>query len=93
MNVIIGDASEVLPKLEGNFDLVFIDAEKSEYIDYLRLIEDKLHTGSIVVADNAGIFANEMKEYLNYVRSSRKYSSRYVSVGEDGLEISILTKL
>jgi len=92
INVLIGNALEVLPKLEDSYDLVFIDAEKSEYMNYLRLIEDKLHTGSVIVADNAGIFADEMKEYLNYVRSSGKYSSRYVPVGEDGLEISILTK-
>ena len=89
MDELIGDALEVLPKVEGRFDLVFIDAEKSGYLDYLRLVEDKLSKGSIVAADNAGIFANEMKEYLTYVRSSGKYSSRYVPVGEDGLEISV----
>ncbi|MDQ1279291.1 MAG: hypothetical protein QG670_551, partial [Thermoproteota archaeon] len=53
----------------------------------------KLHKGSIIVADNAGIFAEDMKEYLNYVRSSGKYSSRYVPMGNDGLEISILKKI
>ena len=89
VKTIIGDAKKVIPRLRGKFDLVFIDAEKSEYRDYVRLVEGKLHKGSNLVADNAGIFADEMKEYLDYVRFSGKYGSRYVAVGEDGLEISV----
>ena len=89
VKVLVGDAIDVIPELEGSFDLVFLDAEKSEYIDYLRLVEDKLHRGSVIVADNAGIFAHQMREYLDYVRSSGKYRSRYVQAGGDGLEISV----
>jgi predicted O-methyltransferase YrrM len=89
VRVIVGDAKRVISRLKAKFDLVFIDAEKSEYLDYLRLVEANLHKGSILVADNAGIFADEMKDYLDYVRSSRKYRSRYVAVRKDGLEISV----
>ena len=89
IDVIVGDAIEVMPKLTGKFDMVFIDAEKTEYLEYLRLVERKLHRGSVVVADNAGIFADQMKDYLDHVRSSRKYSSEYVSFGEDGVEVSV----
>jgi predicted O-methyltransferase YrrM len=89
VDVIVGDAIKVLPKLSGKFDMVFIDAEKSEYLAYLRLVEKRLHKGSVVVADNAGIFADEMKDYLDYVRSSGRYSSKYVPFDEDGIEVSI----
>lgn len=89
VEVIVGDAIKVIPKLKGPFDLVFIDAEKNEYIDYLRLVEDKIHRGSVVVADNAGIFADQMRDYLDYVKNSGNYKSRYVAVGEDGVEISV----
>ncbi|MFX0162981.1 MAG: O-methyltransferase [Candidatus Hodarchaeota archaeon] len=89
VEVLMGDAKEVIPTLEGAFDLVFIDANKREYLDYLLLVEDKLHKGSVIVADNAGIFAEKMKDYLDYVRSSRKYSSKFMPAGEDGLEVSI----
>jgi predicted O-methyltransferase YrrM len=88
VNVVVGDAIEVIPTLKGCFDAVFIDAEKTEYLDYLRLAEAKLHKGTIIVADNAGIFANQMSDYLTYVRNSGNYTSKYVPVGEDGLEIS-----
>lgn len=89
IDVIIGDAIQVLPELSGKFDMVFIDADKREYRKYLRLVENRLHQGSVVIADNAGIFADQMKDYLDYVRFSGKYSSKYVAVGEDGLEISV----
>ena len=89
VEVITGNAIQVIPELTGCFDFVFIDAEKTEYLDYLRLAEDKLCKGAVIVADNAGIFANQMTDYLDYVRTSGKYSSRYVPVGVDGLEITV----
>lgn len=89
IKMLIGNATEILPKLKEKFDLVFIDASKTEYLNYLRLVEDKLPKGSVVIADNAGASANRMRDYLEYVRSSGKYSSRYVPVGRDGLEISV----
>lgn len=67
---------------------MFIDAEKTEYLQYLKLVEEKLHAGSVIVADNAGVFADQMKGYLDRVRS-KMYRSRFVEVGDDGLEISI----
>jgi len=89
IDVVVGDAIKILPKLSDKFDMVFIDAEKREYMEYLCLIEDKLHNGSVVVADNAGIFADQMRDYLDYVRYSGKFSSKYVPFGEDGLEVSV----
>jgi predicted O-methyltransferase YrrM len=89
VKIITGDALVVIPKLEDHFDFAFIDAEKSEYLQYLSLAENKLRKGAVVVADNAGIFADQMRDYLNYIRNSGKYRSRYVQVGEDGVEISV----
>jgi predicted O-methyltransferase YrrM len=89
IDVLVGDAIKIIPTLKGPFDLIFIDAAKTEYYRYLKLVEDKLHTGSVIVADNAGVFADQMKDYLMYLRTSAQYRSKYVNIGEDGLEISI----
>lgn len=89
VSVLVGNAINLIPRLKGSFDLVFLDAEKSEHLDYLRLVEDKLHRGSIVIADNAGILARQMRHFLEYVRSSRRFRSGYVPVGEDGIEVSV----
>jgi len=89
VKIITGDAIEVIPTLNGTFDFAFIDAEKTEYFQYLTLAEDKLLKGTVVVADNAGIFADQMRDYLDYVKNSGKYKSRFIRVGGDGLEISV----
>ena len=96
--VIVGDAKHVIPRFNEFFDLVFIDATKEEYLTYLKLVEAKLRRGSVVVADNAGIFADRLAEYLAYVRNSGKYRSRYYESTlefndnvKDGVEVS--TKL
>jgi predicted O-methyltransferase YrrM len=89
VKIIIGDALEVIPTLRGPFDFVFIDAEKTEYHRYLKLAEEQLRKGAVVFADNAGFFAEQMSEYLDYVRNSGRYRSRYVPVGDDGVEISV----
>ena len=89
IKVIKGDAKEILPKLPGPFDLVFLDAEKTQYLDYLKAVEDKLHQGSIVVADNVGVFQDQMQNYLHYVRNTGRYRSRTV---DTLLEFSETTK-
>jgi caffeoyl-CoA O-methyltransferase len=89
IKVIQGDAMQTLSKLPGPFDLVFLDAEKTQYLDYLKAVEDKLHQGSVVVADNAGVFADQMQNYLRYVRNTGRYRSRTV---DTLLEFSETTK-
>ena len=47
-----GDIFETLPKLEGPFDLVFIDADKPNYDKYLDAIYDRLSPNALIIADN-----------------------------------------
>jgi predicted O-methyltransferase YrrM len=48
----IGDAMEIIPKIDRVFDLVFIDANKRHYIEYYNLIFDKVRPGGLIIADN-----------------------------------------
>lgn len=48
----IGNAIEIIPTLKEKFDLVFIDADKTNYSNYFDLVIDKLPTGAYIVADN-----------------------------------------
>lgn len=87
VRVLKGDALEHIPTVEGDIDMVFLDADKSEYREYLRLVEPKLHRGSVVVADNAGSFSRCAR--AEYVRNSGRYESKYIACGLDGLEVSV----
>lgn len=48
----IGDAKEIIPTLQQQFDLIFIDADKTGYIEYYELVVPKLAKGGIIIADN-----------------------------------------
>lgn len=52
IELIIGDAKEVIPTLDGLFDLVFIDADKYNYPLYYDLLIDKIPAGGYIIADN-----------------------------------------
>ena len=95
ITVIEGDGAKVLPKLQGPFDLVFLDANKRQYLAYLKAVEKKLPKGGVVVADNVGIFRDEMLDFLEYVRRTGLYKSRTVetllefsTTEKDAMEIS-----
>ena len=100
VQVINGDALEIIPRLKSKFkfNMIFLDATKSEYLKYLQLIEkySLLNKRAVVVADNVLIYENEMKDYLDYVRNSGKYISRTTETSleftknvKDALEMSI----
>lgn len=52
IELINGDALEVIPSLAGSFDLVFMDAHKDDYPDYFRLVIERVRPGGYILADN-----------------------------------------
>lgn len=52
INLFVGDSLDIIPKLEYKYDLVFIDANKRNYIDYYNLVFDKVEKGGYIIADN-----------------------------------------
>lgn len=48
----LGNALDVIPKLDKTFDLVFIDADKENYANYFEVVIDKLNPGGIILSDN-----------------------------------------
>ena len=52
INMIVGDIFSILPQMEDKFDLVFIDANKRQYCEYLDLVLPHLNSGAYIIADN-----------------------------------------
>ena len=48
----LGNAVEIIPTISGNFDLVFIDADKPNYSNYYDLVIDRVPPGGFIIADN-----------------------------------------
>ncbi len=53
IKVVMGNALETIPKLQGPFDMMFLDADKEHYPEYYELMFPKLKTGGLFVVDNA----------------------------------------
>ncbi|NVJ88470.1 MAG: O-methyltransferase [Flavobacteriaceae bacterium] len=60
----IGNAIQIIPKLDIRFDLVFIDADKSNYVNYFHLVIDKMNSGGIILSDNV-LWSGKVIEELN----------------------------
>jgi len=90
-----GDALKTLPTLEGEFDFVFIDAVKRDYLKYLKIIEPKLKPGAVIVGDNVIRSARAMRDFLDYIQESPKYDTVIIRASmekKDGMSVSYKIK-
>jgi caffeoyl-CoA O-methyltransferase len=60
----LGEALEIIPTLDLKFDLVFIDADKENYINYFNMILPKMNKGGIILSDNV-LWSGKVLEELN----------------------------
>lgn len=94
-----GDAGEIIPQLDHSWDLVFLDAAKNKYLEYLDLLETKMQTGSILIADNVLWYGKVLEEkkdeetaildqFSKRLRNSTNWETQMYPL-RDGISISI----
>jgi len=66
-----GEALQQLKKIKGPFDLIFIDADKSHYIDFLDWAEENINSGGIIVGDNTFLFGHMYGEGSDIPRTTQ----------------------
>ena len=74
----LGSALSIIEKLKGSFDIVFLDADKANYINYLELITPKLKKGGILITDNvlwSGKILNKTNESDIDTQTIKKFNS------------------
>ena len=89
ITLIEGDACKTLKTLTGSapFDFVFLDAEKPEYAEYLRLAVPLTRTNGLIVGDDTISLAAEMREYLALAFVHPELESVAVPI-DDGIVLS-----
>ncbi len=88
VRVIQGDARVTLARLSGAFDFVFIDAAKSQYVQYLELIYPRLAPGGVIVAHNVVDFAGELQGFLRKLRTYPDLVTEIVRQRGSGMSIT-----
>ena len=72
----LGEAVDIIPTLDLRFDLVFIDADKENYLNYFELILPKMNKGGIILSDNV-LWSGKVLEPLNPKDLSTKILLEY----------------
>jgi predicted O-methyltransferase YrrM len=83
VTVVEGDALKVLGSLEGEYDFIFIDAVKKDYLKYLQLVEPKLKPGAVIVADNVIRSARQMQDFLDKVTNDPAYHTVIIQASQE----------
>lgn len=86
---LLGDACEILRELtdETKYDLVFIDANKREYIDYYKLIKPHLSENAIIAADNVNSHREKVQPFLDSIMEDKEFQTEILDF-PGGLSLS-----
>lgn len=107
IEIITGNAEEILKGVDGTYDMIFIDAAKGHYMDFFRDSIGKLRVGGLFVCDNVlfrGMVAERsllirrkitivkrLKKFLSYISSCEGLQTTIIPMG-DGMSISCKLK-
>ncbi len=103
INLLHGDAAELLPQIDGKFDMIFLDAAKGHYQKFLLSCIEKLDENGMIVSDNVlykGMVASNeylirrkitivkrMRKYLKYISEHPQLTTSIIPIG-DGLALT-----
>lgn len=84
-----GDAFAEIPKLQGTFDLVFLDAWKPDYKKFFDMVYPRLNPGGVFLAHNVVNKKTEMEPFLKTIQSHPGLFTSIVSPGSEGMSVSV----
>ena len=88
VRVISGDAFKEIPKLQGNFDLVFLDAWKPDYKKFFDLVFPRVTPGGLFLAHNVINKKSEMRDFLGAIATHPQALNTTVSPGHEGISMT-----
>jgi predicted O-methyltransferase YrrM len=88
VEVLAGDARDLLRQRSEPVDLLFIDGDYGQYETYFDVVYKRMNIGSLVVADKVVAHENDLSDYTTYVQNHPNLESITVPVGQ-GLEITV----
>jgi len=82
VTIVMGDAHEQVKKLEGPIDIVFIDADKPGYIDYLTKTLPLVRPGGLIIAHNVNM-GGEMGDFVKAITTDPNLETVFMGQGQD----------
>jgi caffeoyl-CoA O-methyltransferase len=88
VTVLPGDAFSQIPKLEGDFDFVFLDAWKRDYKKFFDLVLPRLKPGGLFLAHNVVNKRSEMRDFLEAIQNNPGVFTTIVTPSGEGMSVS-----
>lgn len=88
VQILTGDARELLRQREEVVDFLFLDGSKSQYETYFDVVYKQMGIGATIVANDAVAYESELADYITYVQNHPSLESVTLPIG-NGLEISV----
>jgi predicted O-methyltransferase YrrM len=89
VTLVEGDAHKEVGKLEGPVDMLFLDADKEGYMDYLKQLLPKVRPGGLILAHNVTSHGGDMKAYLDAVTTDPALETLYVNRHMSGMSVTL----
>jgi predicted O-methyltransferase YrrM len=85
----LGDAHLEVAKLEDPIELLFIDADKASYIDYLNKLLPLVRPGGLIVSHNTTGSAAEVKDYVEAVNTNPDLDTVFMDATDRGMAVTL----
>ena len=92
VTVIPGDAFKEIPRIQGAFDLVFLDAWKPDYKKFFDLVFPRINPGGLFLAHNVINKKTEMGDFLQLIHTHPQAMTTTVSPGHEGISVTYKTR-
>ena len=89
VTVVPGDAFAAIPKLQGTFDFVFLDAWKKDYKKFFELVYPRLDKGGLFTAHNVVNKRSEMGDFLDTIQRNPSLWTTIVAPSGEGISLSL----
>lgn len=89
---ILGDAHQQVATLDGPIDVLFLDADKEGYMDYLTKLLPKMKPGGLILAHNTTNSGRAMQDYLQAVTTNPKLETMFIHADRQGLGVTLVKR-
>jgi caffeoyl-CoA O-methyltransferase len=89
VTLVMGDAHDTVKQLKGPIDILFLDADKAGYKDYLDKLLPLVRPGGLIIGHNAVSMKRQMQEFLDAVTSNPELETFYVNPRGTGMSVTL----
>jgi len=89
ITLVFGNAHEEVSKIKAPIDMIFMDADKAGYLDYLKKLLPKVKPGGLIIAHNVRSQAGSMKPFLDAINTDKNLETLYLHMHGTGVSVSM----